>query len=75
MLQPVPVPLARYNKIVQAPRLAAEIPRNTDMLTQINGNHESEPLIRNAPELLINVPTISCHQVRTRDESFIRNAS
>ena len=70
-----PATLARYNNIVQAPRLAAETPKKTGVLTQLNRNRESELLIRNALELLINLPTTSHHPGRTQGESFIRNAS
>ena len=73
--KPHTVPLVRYNKIVPVPRLAAETRRKTGALNQLNGNRESESLIRNAPELLINLPSTSRHQGRTQGESFIRNAS
>ena len=70
--RPQPAPLARYDNIVQASRLAAETSRNTGVPNQLNGNHESESLIRNAPELLINPPATSRLPGRTRGELFIR---
>ena len=47
-------PLSRNNNIVQDSRLTAATTRKTGVLTQFNGNRESESLIQNAPELFIN---------------------
>ena len=46
--------ISRKNNIVQASRIAAATTRKTDLLTQCNGNHESESLIQNAPDFFIN---------------------
>ena len=69
-------PLARYyNNIVQASRLAAEQLRKTGVIIHLQGNKESESLIRNAPALFLDLPTTSRYPGRIRGESLIRNVS
>ena len=65
-------PLEIYNAIT-APKLAGTSKKTSD-LNQLKSNHESESLIRNAPDSLIHLTATSRYHGKNQGDSSIRNA-